>query len=134
MTKELKERAELALMGVATAITTAEVQEVFDYMLNVLGVTQKEDILNEHIQRYNNNQVSYVCTSRSCGMRQITFLLSSSENASEEDKYPEPFAEDYGTGNPAAFCYVYNVDVPYFSEFGDCFFADMGKGMYHRVS
>ena len=62
------------------------------------------------------------------GMQTVAFLLKS-----RSKEYPAPFKEDYGTGYPVAFCYVYNVTYPDFSEFGDCFFEIRGKH-YYRVS
>ena len=52
----------------------------------------------------------------------------------EEEQYPAPFEEDYGSGYPSAFCYVFNTENDWCSEFGDCFFEKRADGFYHRVS
>lgn len=131
---EVATRCELALMGKVVPCTTDEVQVMTEYILSAMGRENLEvDIVGEHIQRYSKNEVKYIVTNRVMGMNTITYLLASGE-ADEEEDYPAPFEEDYGSGYPCAFCYVFNVDQPVFSEFGDCFFEKKADGYYHRAS
>ena len=66
-------------------------------------------------------------------MKCITYLLASTSD-DEEESYPAPFETDYGTGYPCAFCYVFNTESDWCSEFGDCFFEKRADGFYHRAS
>lgn len=61
----------------------------------------------------------------------ICVVLASADGASED--FPDPFTEDYGTGFPCAFCYVYNLRDSWCSEFGDVFFEkhELGELTYY---
>lgn len=132
--KEMETRCELALMGKVVEVNSNdEVQAMTDYILAVLGREVEElDIMGDHINKYCLNKVDYLVCNNVHGMLCITYLLENNEE--DGDEYPKPFEEDYGSGHPCAFCYVYNVDVDYFSEFGDCFFEKRADGYYHRMS
>lgn len=56
----------------------------------------------------------------------ICVLLGDANGASAD--FPDPLTEDYGTGFPSAFCYVYNIRDPWCSEFGDVFFQKFTLG------
>ena len=133
---EMATRCELAMMGKVMECNTDEVPAMTAYILGAMG---REDIetdnfIEEHIHKYGDtNAVKYIVCNTVEGMKQITYLLESTSD-DEEESYPAPFAEDYGSGYPCAFCYVFNVDVEDFSEFGDCFFKKRADGFYHRVS
>ena len=124
-------RAEMMMMGMCIPTNNDEVQFMTDYIMEVLGFKlnfENLDVLKDCICKYNENKVTYMTTCRTAGMPCIVFCL-------EAEDAPPPFEEDYGTGTPAAFCYVLNmVDHEMCSEFGDCFFEKRADGHYHRVS
>ena len=136
--KELYTRCELALQGKVVAVNDEnEVTIMTTYILNAMGISpenpaRKVDVLKERIQKWSPNQVTHLVTNTVMGMPCITYLLKAGED--DEEGYPAPFEEDYGTGCPCAFCYVFNPKADDMcSEFGDCFFK-MSNGFYHRVS
>lgn len=134
---EMATRCELALMGKVVEVhSNDEVQAMTEYIFSAMGKDPNKlvDILENAIQRYNKNEVKYLVCNTVMDMPCITYLLASPEDADEEDKYPAPFEEDYGTGKPASFCYVFNTDNDWCSEFGDCFFEKRSDGYYHRIS
>lgn len=125
--QQMETKAELSLMGKYIPVETEdEVRFITSYILTVLG---KEDIdPYDYIHRFNSgNTVEYIGVNTLQGMPCITYCL-------DAEDAPEPFTEDYGSGYPASFCYVYNPDYPACSEFGDCFFEKQGDNYYHRVS
>lgn len=124
-------RAEMMLMGMCIPTNNDEVQFMTDYILTVLGVKEQYEELNvlkDCINQFHENKVTYMTTCRVMDMPCIVYCL-------ETEDAPPPFEEDYGSGYPAAFCYVFNtVDHEMCSEFGDCFFEKRADGHYHRVS
>ena len=136
ITKEMATRCELALMGKVVPVNSdSEVQEMTEYLFSAMGNDPNKlvDILENAICKYQKNEVKYLVCNTVMGMKCITYLL---ENGSEdpEEMYPAPFEEDYGTGTPCSFCYVFNTESDWCSEFGDCFFEKKSDGYYHRVS
>lgn len=135
--QEMETRCELALMGLVVPVhSNDEVQAMTDYLLNVMHGDSREcvDILENAIQRYvKTNEVRYLVCNTVMGMKCITYLLANTSD-NEEERFPAPFEEDYGTGYPSAFCYVFNTDTDWCSEFGDCFFEKKSDGFYHRKS
>ena len=135
ITKEMATRCELALMGKVVPVNSNdEVQGMTEYILSAMG--QKpliEDFVNKSINRYGQNNVKYLVCNTVMDMKCITYLLASTSD-DEEEKYPAPFEEDYGSGYPCAFCYVFNTESDWCSEFGDCFFEKRADGFYHRAS
>ena len=134
--QEAETRCELALMGKVVKVNSNdEVQFMTEYIMNVLDVEydfSDIDMIKEHIDKYESgNKVEYLVVNTVMDMKCITFLLS---NDDPEQGIPYPFEEDYGSGYPSAFCYVFNTDFTDFSEFGDCFFEKQSDGFYHRVS
>lgn len=126
-------RAELMMMGKFLEVTD-EVQFCTDYIITSLGYEDKFrglDIYKDHIHKYNDtNKVTHMGTCRVYGMPCIVYCIDP-----QDDETPKPFTEDYGSGYPASFCYVFNLDDPEMcSEFGDCFFEKREDGCYHRVS
>ena len=140
MTSEMKARCEVAMMGKVVVVNdNSEVQMMTEYIANTIkGEEQTRglvDILNESINRYHENKVKYLVCNTVMNMPCITYLLDSGiEDKEHEDYYPAPFEEDYGSGYPCAFCYVFNLESDWCSEFGDCFFEKRKDGYYHRVS
>ena len=134
--KEMATRCELAMMGKVVECKNNEVQAMTEYIIKaVKGEDYKFTLCNiveESINRYQKNEVKYLVCNKVHGMPCITYLLES-QSDDEEDLYPAPFEEDYGTGHPCAFCYVFNLDNDWCSEFGDCFFEKKSDGFYHRV-
>lgn len=132
---EISTRCELALKGNVVPCTSDEVQQMTEYILNALGKScECKDVLSEVIRKYTDtNEVRYIVLHTIMGMRCVTYLLASTAE-DEEERFPEPFEEDYGTGKPCAFCYVLNVDCYWNSEFSDCFFEKKDDGYYHRIS
>ena len=134
--QEAETRCELALMGKVVPVNSNdEVQFMTEYILSAMGHDEPliEDFVSKTINHYGQNNVKgLVCTTVE-DMKCITYLLESASD-DEEEQYPAPFEEDYGTGYPCAFCYVFNTDVDWCSEFGDCFFEKRADGFYHRVS
>ena len=136
--KEQATRCELAMMGKVVPMRTDEVQVMTQYIVRTL----KNEVVAENlvdivsqIQKYHKNEVKYVVCNRIHGMPCITYLLDSGITDTEDEEfYPAPFEEDYGTGYPCSFCYVFNLDTDWCSEFGDCFFQKKADGYYHRVS
>ena len=132
---EMATRCELALMGKVVEINSNdEVQAMTEYILSALGHEndyEDLDIIADRICRYSeNNEVKYmVCNTIMGSMKCITYLIDT-----HEEGEPAPFEEDYGTGSPCSFCYVFNTDADDCSEFGDCFFQKKSDGYYHRVS
>lgn len=136
--QEMETRCELAMMGKVVEVrSNDEVQPMTQYIVTALkGEEQADklvDILENAIQKYCKNEVKYLVCNTVQGMKCITYLLDGS-NLDEEERYPAPFEEDYGSGYPCAFCYVFNTEVDWCSEFGDCFFEKRADGYYHRVS
>lgn len=133
---EMATRCELALMGkVVPVYNNDEVQSMTEYITKVIKGDEVKlvEILKE-INRYQENRVTYLVVNRVMGMPCITYLLDSGLTEDDEDYYPAPFVEDYGTGTPCAFSYVFNLESDWCSEFGDCFFEQKSDGYYHRVS
>ena len=132
--QEAETRCELALMGKVVPVNSNdEVQFMTEYILSAMGHDEPliEDFVSKTINYYGQNNVKYLVCNTVMDMKCITYLL---ENASDGgEQYPAPFEEDYGTGYPCAFCYVFNTDVDWCSEFGDCFFEKRADGFYHRV-
>lgn len=137
--QEMETRCELAMTGKVVEIrSNDEVQPMTQYIVTTLkGEEQADklvDILENAINRYHENKVKYLVCNRVQGMLCITYLLDSGVDKDDENYYPAPFSEDYGSGYPCAFCYVFNLDSDWCSEFGDCFFEKKADGFYHRVS
>lgn len=128
---EMATRCELALMGKVVPCTNNEVQAMTEYIYSAIGKDPDKlvDILANAIQKYDKNtQVKYIVTNTLMGQfKCITYLL-------ETEDCPKPFEEDYGSGYPCSFCYVFNTSDDWLSEFGDCFFEKRADGYYHRVS
>lgn len=129
---EVATRCELALMGKVVQCNNVEVNEMTKYILSAVGKADQYkdlDILKDRIHRYGNtNAVEYIVCNTVMDMIQIAYLI----NTNVEDE-PKPFETDYGIGTPCSFCYVFNVSVDDFSEYGDCFFKKRNDGFYHRV-
>ena len=133
---EMATRCELALMGKVVPVNCdSEVQAMTEYLFSAMGNDPSKlvDILENAICKYQKNEVKYLVCNTVMGMKCITYLLASTSD-DEEEKYPAPFEEDYGSGYPSAFCYVFNTDSDWCSEFGDAFFEKKSDGYYHRVS
>lgn len=130
----VEDKCELALMGKVVEILPEEIEEAFKYIKKVVGYENSHndiDILKDRINKYETKKVRYITTYRVYGMPCMCFLLG----GASEDAFPEPFEEDYGTGFPCAFCYVFNFsDDMMCSEFGDVFFKKCGDGYYHVAS
>lgn len=134
--QEMETRCELALMGKVIPVNSNdEVQMMTEYILSAMGHDEPltEDFVKNTINHYGQNTVKYLVCNTVADMKCITYLLECASDDAEE-MYPAPFEEDYGTGLPCAFCYVFNTDVDWCSEFGDCFFEKKSDGYYHRVS
>ena len=133
---EMATRCELALMGKVVPVNSNdEVQAMTEYIYSAMGYDPDKlvNILENAINKYQTNEVKYLVCNTVMDMKCITYLLASTSD-DEEESYPAPFETDYGTGYPCAFCYVFNTDVDWCSEFGDCFFEKRADGFYHRVS
>lgn len=134
---EMATRCELALMGKVVPVNSNdEVQMMTCYLLDAMGRDSSKcvDILENAICKYSKtNEVKYLVCNTVMGMKCITYLLASTSD-NEEEKFPAPFEEDYGSGYPSAFCYVFNTENDWCSEFGDAFFEKKSDGYYHRVS
>lgn len=134
---EMATRCELALMGKVVPVNSNdEVQMMTCYLLDAMGIDSSKcvDILENAICKYSKtNVVKYLVCNTVMGMKCITYLLASTSD-DEEEKFPAPFEEDYGSGYPSAFCYVFNTENDWCSEFGDAFFEKKSDGYYHRVS
>ena len=135
---EMATRCELAMMGLVVPVNdNSEVQSMTEYIYQVIKGDPSDlvNIIENAICRYQSNEVKYLVVNRLHGMPCITYLLASGiEDKEDEYYYPAPFEEDYGTGCPASFCYVFNLESDWCSEFGDCFFKKKADGYYHRVS
>lgn len=139
MKKEMATRCELALMGKVVPVeSNSEVQDITKYLVSAIKgedhANKLVDILENAICRFQNNMVKYVVVNTVMGMPCIVYLLDSGRTPDHEEYYPAPFEEDYGSGYPCAFSYVFNLDCDWCSEFGDCFFEMKEDGFYHRVS
>ena len=133
---EMATRCELALMGKVVPVNSNdEVQLMTEYILSAMGHEEPliEDFVEKTINHYGQNNVKYLVCNTVMDMKCITYLLECASDDNDE-MYPAPFEEDYGTGNPCAFCYVFNTESDWWSEFGDCFFEKKSDGCYHRVS
>ena len=136
MKSEMATRCELALMGKVVPATNDEVQAMTEYIFNAIGKDPSNlvDIVKCTIQKYSKtNEVKYIVCNTVMGMKCITYLLATT-STDEEEMFPAPFEEDYGSGYPASFCFTLNTDSDWCSEFGDCFFEKSADGYYHRVS
>lgn len=136
--REMETRCELAMMGKVIPVNdNSEVQAMTEYILTVINgdASNLVDILENAICRYQDNKVKYLVVNTVMDMPCITYLLDSGvEDPEDENWYPAPFEEDYGSGYPCAFCYVFNLASDWCSEFGDCFFEKRADGYYHRAS
>lgn len=133
--QEAETRCELALMGKVQKCNTEEVEFFFNYIKSACGYDDQYndlDVVKERIKKWTDtNEVRFITTYRVYGMPCICFLLESTSE-DEEEKYPAPFEEDYGTGCPSAFSYVFSLaDDQMCSEFGDVFFKKQSDGFYH---
>lgn len=131
----LETRCELALMGKVQEVQNQEeVQKIFEYVKSACGKERYYndiDIIKDRICKYTKNEVKYFVTYRLYDMPCICFLLANADE-DEENNYPAPFEESYGTPYQCAFCYVFNLaDDDMCSEFGDVFFKKMSDGFYH---
>lgn len=134
--QEMETRCELALMGKVVPVNNNnEVVPMTNYIFSAMDTekTVIEDFIEKTINHFGNNNVKYLVCNTVEGMKCITYLLENADK-DDEESYPAPFEEDYGTGTPCAFCYVLNTDCDWCSEFGDCFFEKKEDGFYHRVS
>ena len=134
--QEMETRCELALMGKVVPVNSNdEIQFMTEYILSAMG--HKESLIDDFVERtinhYGQNNVKYLVCNTVMDMKCITYLLECASD-DEEEQYPAPFEEDYGSGYPCAFCYVFNTESDWCSEFGDCFFEKKSDGYYHRVS
>ena len=137
MTGEMRARCELAMMGKVVPVNdNSEVQAMTEYIISVIQGNGEDcvDILENAINHYQENKVKYIVCNTIMDMPCITYLLESGVDKDHEDYYPAPFEEDYGSGYPCAFCYVFNLASDWCSEFGDCFFEKRSDGYYHRAS
>ena len=135
--REMATRCELAMMGKVVPVNdNSEVQVMTEYIISVLQGNGEDcvDVLENAINVYHENKVKYLVVNRLMDMPCITYLLDSGVDKDHEDYYPAPFEEDYGTGYPVSFCYVFNLECDWCSEFGDCFFEKRPDGYYHRAS
>lgn len=124
---EMATRCELALMGKVVECSSKEVEFAFNYIKGAIGYEERYndiDVLKDRVKQYTEtNEVKYITTYRIEGMPCICFLLESTSD-DEEETYPAPFEESYGTPFKCAFCYVFNLaDDDMCSEFGDVFFT-----------
>lgn len=125
MKQMMEDKSELALMGKFMSVENEdEVRFITNYILTVLGKDEQFkdlDIYKDCLHRYNDtNKVTNIGTCRVMGMPCIVYCIDP-----QDGETPKPFEEDYGTGNPCAFCYVFNTtDHEMCSEFGDCFFEE----------
>lgn len=130
-------RCELALMGkVVEVLNSDEVVPMTKYLMSAMGIDEElnPNFLQDTINKYSkDNVVKYLVCNTVMGMKCITYLLDTTTE-DEEEKFPAPFEEDYGTGYPCAFSYVLNLECDWCSEFGDVFFKKMSDGFYHRKS
>lgn len=133
--RRMEDLSELALMGKFVPVENEdEVRFITNYILTVLGKDEEFkdlDIYKDYLHRYNDtNKVTNIGTCRVEGMLCIVYCIDC-----QDCEIPKPFEEDYGSGFPASFCYVFNMDAhDMCSEFGDCFFEKRADGYYHRVS
>lgn len=132
--KNLFERAEYTMMTgrVVSVQSNEEAEEMVRYIERCVNGDDAFTIV-ETVCKYNPNTVTGLCVQTVQDMPCVTLVLQSAYPTGHENWYPEPFEEDYGCGYPCAFCYVYNLEVPYFSEFEDCFFEETSTG-YRRIS
>lgn len=124
-------KAELAMMGKAVPVESEEeVRFITDYIRTVQGISSELDIY-KRLHQYNaENKVTHMCVNTVMDMPCITYCVDP-----QDGETPAPFEEDYGTGTPCSFCYVYNlVADDGCSEWGDCFFEKKLDNYYHRVS
>lgn len=138
--RRMEDLSELAMMGKFIPVENEdEVRFITDYILTALekGDSFKVfdnyvfDIYKDALHRYNDtNKVTHIGTCRVEGMPCIVYCIDT-----QDGEIPKPFEEDYGSGYPCSFCYVFNLDAhDMCSEFGDCFFEKQADGYYHRVS
>lgn len=129
--QEMETRCELAMMGIVQPVhSNDEVQAMTEYIMTCLYRDNENlvDIVKNAICKYHENKVKFITTYRLYGMPCICYLLDSGVSKSNEEYYPAPFEEDYGTGYPSAFCYVLNLEDSWCSEFGDVFFKKTPLG------
>lgn len=127
---EYATRCELAMMGKVVPINNNdEVQVMTEYILDTIGSTycdiQKDlDIMKDHLHKYSDNStVKHMVVNTLGEFAMICYLLDDQE---------EPYPEDLATPD-GVLCYVYNVNDPFLSEFGYCFFEKRNDNYYHRI-
>ena len=132
----LEARCEVAMMGFVVQVhDNSEVVPMSEYIMRTLGVENpfNQNFLEDVIYRVGKEtKVTHLCVNTVEDMLQICYCLKSGSTDPEE-KWPDPFKTDYGTGYRCSFCYVLNLSCDWCSEFGDCFFRRSG-GSLKRVS
>ena len=126
---ELAARAEVAMMGFTVPVRSdEEVQFLTQYIIGAVK-SDTHPLYNidpmERVRQYTKtNEVTHITTKRVYGMQCIVYCI---KNDDPEEGIAPPFSTDYGTGYPAAFTYVLNLDSDDMcSEFGDSFFVKHG--------
>lgn len=111
-------KGELALMGNAVTVDdNEEGLEVIKYMCNALGA---ECDLNWFKETYH---IKAVVANTLQDMRLVTVALKTDEDEGEFNLLDKD----------GCFCYVMNLDVDYFSEFGYSYFAKR-NGLVRRIA
>ena len=125
---ELNAKCELAMMGKVVPVNSVEELE---YMVKYICKVQETEYeeLYEEFPQFKDCKCTHLVVNKVMDMKVISCVLESTIN-----EYPAPFEDDFGTCYPCAFCYCFNLDMPYFSEYGDCFFEKRGDNYYHRIS
>lgn len=129
MKREMETKCELAMMGKVVPCNNDEAQAMTEYILTVIGSTYANidkdvDIINYHLNKYSkNNKVRHLVVNTAGEFVMIAYLIDD-----EEEPYPEDLATQDGV-----LCYVYNVNDPFLSEFGYCFFELREDNYYHRI-
>lgn len=125
---ELNARSEMALMGIVMEVPSNDTAaDMMDYILEVLDASKPvghivgSEIVRDAFQFMDSNPViTHIVVNQVDDMRLITLVIDTDNEKNTHLTDPD-----------GVFCYVYNIDVPYFSELGYTWFKYDGN-FYRR--
>ena len=131
--QEMEARCEVAMMTGDVVLTkdNGTLETMVEYCMTVMSPNEVDnEQLGKLYQLCKEYKTIGFCCSRLQGMPCITVLLQDEELGYN----PVPDNMSDNVGDNYQLCYVFNLEVPMFSEYGDCFFEKRPSGTIHRVS
>lgn len=119
--------------SLVTRSVTTKLEVVSDYIIGALCESEElrevvhEMALKKVFEKYN---VVGICVNTVMDMKVITYVLLDEETG--YNPIPNNMTDD--ASRNYQFCYCLNLNIPEFSEYGDCFFEKRANSTIHRVS